>query len=92
MDKDSSGRIDKDEFNDFFTSLDDMPVDDSQIEGLFNAFDKSGDGIISVEEFAQGMRKCVEFYQEGKHSCDHYQGDYANEDYNWDIFKRILKN
>lgn len=55
MDQDQSGKIELPEFYDFFSSLDDMPLSDDQVLGLFNSFDKSGDGDISVEEFARAI-------------------------------------
>ena len=59
MDQDQSGRIELPEFYEFFSSLDDMPLTDDQVQGLFNSFDRSGDGVISVEEFARAVQACL---------------------------------
>lgn len=68
MDQDQSGKIELPEFYDFFSSLDDMPLSDDQVQGLFNSFDKSGDGVISVEEFAHAIQNCIESFNHHEHS------------------------
>ena len=60
MDQDQSGRIELPEFYEFFSTLDDMPLTDDQVQGLFNSFDRSGDGVISVEEFAKAVQACLD--------------------------------
>jgi len=49
------GSIDYQEFYEFIQELDDMDLDDDQVKDIFNALDKSGDGLITVEEFANGL-------------------------------------
>jgi Ca2+-binding EF-hand superfamily protein len=49
------GSIDYEEFYNFIQELDDMDLDDDQVKDIFAHFDKSGDGVIEVEEFANGL-------------------------------------
>jgi len=51
IDKDGSGRMDKDEFKKFFQSQN-IPYDLSEIDKIFNDLDEDGDGTIDMEEFS----------------------------------------
>ena len=58
IDKDASGEINLDELKKLIRELGlDKEVSDADVEELFKALDKSGDGKISFEEFVDAFRK-----------------------------------
>ena len=42
-----------------------MDLDDDQVKDIFNSLDKSGDGFIAVEEFANGLYSAFNIQWEG---------------------------
>lgn len=55
VDVDRNGAIELDEFADFFRNIDGVYMSDEEIEQMFRGFDKSGDGSLTPEEFAQAL-------------------------------------
>lgn len=55
IDADGNGTIDFDEFYEFFSNVDGIFLSMNEIKSLFTDFDKSGDGHLTVNEFAQAL-------------------------------------
>ena len=55
VDKNKSGSLDEEEFYDYFSNAADIFLTDEQIRQLFLEFDTSGDGVISLQEFATAI-------------------------------------
>lgn len=58
-DKDGNGELDQEEFYDFFSRIEGMMVTKEEIEQIFKDFDGSGNGALSVEEFARAIYQVV---------------------------------
>lgn len=58
-DKDGNGELDQGEFFDFFSRIEGMMVTKEEIEQIFKDFDGSGNGGLSVEEFARAIYQVV---------------------------------
>ena len=54
-DKDGNGELDFSEFREFFSKIDGIMISDDEIHAIFNDFDGSGNGMLSVEEFARAI-------------------------------------
>jgi Ca2+-binding EF-hand superfamily protein len=54
-DKDGNGELDYQEFYDFFSKIEGVMVTDEEIRQIFEDFDGSGNGFLSVEEFARAI-------------------------------------
>ena len=54
-DKDGNGTLDLKEFTEFFSKVEGMTVNNDEISQIFNDFDTTGDGQLSVEEFARAI-------------------------------------
>ena len=67
MDTDQSGNIEKEEFYKFFSTFDELALNDSQLEAMFEAFDVSQDGHISCDEFAKAIETAVDEYKAQEH-------------------------
>ena len=52
VDVDRNGAIELDEFFDFFRNIDGVYLSDEEMEQMFRSFDKSGDGSLTMQEFA----------------------------------------
>lgn len=60
VDKGNSGELEYEEFYDFFSNAEDIFLTDDQIWQLFNEIDVSGDGCISLQEFARALTIVIE--------------------------------
>lgn len=58
-DTDGSGELDYAEFHDFFSKIEGVMVTDDEIKQIFEDFDGSGNGSLSVEEFARAIYQAV---------------------------------
>ena len=58
-DKDGNGELDFEEFYDFFSKIEGIVVNEEEIKAIFNEFDGSGNGSLSVEEFARAIYQAV---------------------------------
>ena len=58
-DKDGNGELDYEEFEEFFSKIEGIYVSDEVIRSIFESYDTSGDGFLSVDEFAQSIYKAV---------------------------------
>ena len=58
-DKDGNGELDFQEFYDFFSKIEDIMVTEQEIRQIFDDFDGSGNGYLSVEEFARAIYQAV---------------------------------
>jgi Ca2+-binding EF-hand superfamily protein len=58
-DKDGNGQLDFEEFEDFFSRLEGVYVSDQVIREIFNQYDTSGDGFLSLDEFCSAIYKAV---------------------------------
>lgn len=58
-DADGSGELDYGEFHDFFSKIEGIVVTDDEIKQIFDDFDGSGNGSLSVEEFARAIYQAV---------------------------------
>ena len=58
-DKDGNGELDFEEFFDFFSKIEGIVVNEEEIKAIFNEFDGSGNGSLSVEEFARAIYQAV---------------------------------
>ena len=58
-DKDGNGELDFEEFFDFFSKIEGIVVNEEEIKAIFNQFDGSGNGSLSVEEFARAIYQAV---------------------------------
>lgn len=54
-DRDGNGQLDFIEFSEFFSKLEGIIVSDEEIEKMFKEFDMTGNGMISIEEFARAI-------------------------------------
>ena len=54
-DRDGNGQLDFVEFSEFFSKLEGIIVSDEEIEKMFKEFDMTGNGMISIEEFARAI-------------------------------------
>ena len=72
-DKDGNGELDFDEFFEFFSKIEGIVVNEEEIRSIFNEFDGSGNGFLSVEEFARAIYQVVLADQ------DEYSDDYGLE-------------
>jgi Ca2+-binding EF-hand superfamily protein len=54
-DRDGNGQLDFAEFSEFFSKLEGIIVSDEEIEKMFKEFDMTGNGMISIEEFARAI-------------------------------------
>ena len=71
-DTDHSGYIDRKEFQDFFASTN-IIASNHEINQIFDEFDDSGNGKLSVEEFAKVIMRF--FISEGN---DDFSQEYAS--------------
>lgn len=75
-DKDGNGHLDLKEFTEFFAKAEGMTMSQEEIVQMFNDFDTTGDGQLSVEEFARAIYQNIlaenEEYSES--SDDHHDG------------------
>jgi Ca2+-binding EF-hand superfamily protein len=55
VDVDRNGAIELGEFFDFFRNIDGVYLSDDEMEQMFRSFDKSGDGSLTMQEFAQAL-------------------------------------
>jgi Ca2+-binding EF-hand superfamily protein len=58
-DKDGNGELDFGEFEEFFSRIEGIYVSDEVIRQIFDSYDTSGDGVLSVDEFANSIYKAV---------------------------------
>ena len=58
-DKDGNGELDFGEFYDFFSKIEGIVVSEDEIRQIFNDFDGTGNGCLSVEEFARAIYQAV---------------------------------
>ena len=56
LDKDQSGTINLDEFNLSIKMMDNIELDDEEIQIIFESFDNTGNGILSIEELGNAIR------------------------------------
>jgi Ca2+-binding EF-hand superfamily protein len=54
-DREGNGPLDFAEFSEFFSKLEGIIVSDEEIEKMFKEFDMTGNGMISIEEFARAI-------------------------------------
>ena len=73
-DKDGNGELDFNEFQEFFSKIEDVILSEAEIKQIFDDFDGSGNGYLSVEEFARAI------YQAVLADHDEYSEDYGIED------------
>ena len=59
VDKDGNNSINLKEFHEFFHSMDGIFMSDNEIEQMFKEFDTSGNGELSVEEFARAITYAI---------------------------------
>lgn len=59
VDKDGNGSINLPEFFEFFYTMDGIFMSDNEIEKMFHDFDASGNGELSVEEFARAITHAI---------------------------------
>lgn len=69
-DKDGNGELSFEEFHNFFSKLDSMMLSDEEIKQIFIDFDSSGNGNLSVEEFARAIYQAV-LAENDEYSEDH---------------------
>ena len=70
-DKDGNGELDFQEFYDFFSKIEDIVVTEQEIRQIFDDFDGSGNGYLSVEEFARAIYQAV-LADQDEYSDDEY--------------------
>jgi Ca2+-binding EF-hand superfamily protein len=58
-DKDGNGELDYNEFHLFFSKIESMMITDEDIRQIFDDFDGSGNGMLSVEEFARAIYQAI---------------------------------
>ena len=58
-DKNGDGELSFQEFYDFFSKIESVMVTDDEIKQMFNDFDGSGNGTLSVEEFARAIYQVI---------------------------------
>ena len=58
-DKDGNGELDYNEFYLFFSKIESMMITDEDIRQIFEDFDGSGNGMLSVEEFARAIYQAI---------------------------------
>jgi len=75
-DTDGSGELDYHEFHDFFSKIEGVMVTDDEIKQIFEDFDGSGNGSLSVEEFARAIYQAVLADMD-----DYSQNEEMNDDY-----------
>jgi len=73
-DKDGNGELNFSEFFDFFSKIEGIMITEAEIRQIFNDFDCTGNGHLSVEEFARAI------YQVLLADQDEYSEDYGLED------------
>ena len=54
-DADGSGELDIKEFSEFFGKIEGLLISQDEIQQIFDDFDGSGNGSLSVEEFARAI-------------------------------------
>ena len=54
-DRDGNGELDYKEFYDFFTKIEGLHMTDEELKQMHEEFDGSGNGMLSVEEFARAI-------------------------------------
>ena len=59
VDKDGNNSLSLEEFNEFFNSMDGIFMTEQEIEQMFNDFDDSGNGELSIEEFARAITQAI---------------------------------
>jgi hypothetical protein len=77
-DTDKSGTIDRKEFQDFFAQIKTLVISTEEISQIFDEFDESGDGVLSVEEFAKAIMRF--FISEGEEDFSQDDGDEGQSD------------
>lgn len=58
-DRDGSGELDFNEFYAFFSEIESIMITEEEIKQIFEDFDGSGNGQLSVEEFARAIYQAV---------------------------------
>ena len=81
-DKDGNGELDFEEFFDFFSKIEGMVINEEEIRTIFTDFDGSGNGFLSVEEFARAIYQAVLADQ------DEYSDDYGLEKQDQDVIEQ----
>ena len=71
-DKDGNGELDYGEFYDFFSKIEGILCTDDEIKQIFDDFDGSGNGYLSVEEFARAIYQVVLADQDEYSDIDEY--------------------
>ena len=59
VDKDGNNMLSLEEFYDFFSSMEGVFMSDNEIQALFKEFDDSGNGQLSIEEFARAITHAI---------------------------------
>ena len=72
-DQDGNGELDFKEFYDFFSKIEGIMITESEIKQIFEDFDTTGNGFLSVEEFARAI------YQALLADQDEYSDSYGVE-------------
>lgn len=54
-DRDGNGELDFKEFYDFFTKIEGLHMTDEELKQMHEEFDGSGNGMLSIEEFARAI-------------------------------------
>lgn len=72
-DKDGNGELNFEEFYNFFSKIESMMLSDEEIRQIFTDFDSSGNGMLSVEEFARAIYQAV-LAENDEYSEDHSFG------------------
>jgi hypothetical protein len=74
-DKDGNGELDYQEFYDFFSKIEGVMVTDEEIRQIFDDFDGSGNGFLSVEEFARAIYQVILADHDEYSDADDYGGE-----------------
>jgi Ca2+-binding EF-hand superfamily protein len=59
VDRDQNGTLSLSEFHEFFNSMDGIFMTEHEICQIFESYDETGDGQLSIEEFARAITQAI---------------------------------